>query len=57
MKTILVLSLLLSSCSSVRHAKWDGQRFTCPSGTSVYASEHEALQGRQDFAYCVKDKF
>jgi hypothetical protein len=38
----------------VQHARWNGKRFTCPSGTALWASEPEAIDGRSDYVYCVK---
>lgn len=33
-------------------ATWDGHRFNCPDGKSLWADENEALAGK-DYAYCV----
>ena len=35
------------------HATWDGTRFSCPAKTDVWASEPEALAGREDYVYCI----
>jgi len=35
------------------HAAWDGERFSCPAGMDMWASEQEALDGRDDYVYCV----
>ncbi len=53
----LLLSIALvfmSGCGArATHAKWDGQRYSCPAGTDLWASESEALAGRDDYTYCV----
>jgi hypothetical protein len=37
----------------VRHAKWDGQKFSCPVHTDLWANESEALAGKSDYVYCI----
>lgn len=53
----LVAVLELTACWQAAkpiHATWDGERFSCPAGTDLWASEPEALEGRSDYVYCVK---
>lgn len=38
---------------TVTHAKWDGERFMCARG-DLWASEPEAIAGKDDFVYCVE---
>lgn len=58
MRTAIAISILLIAgwvyVPRVRHAKWDGQRFTCPAHTDVWADESEALAGK-DYVYCIPD--
>jgi hypothetical protein len=37
------------------HAAWDGDRFTCTAGTSIWVSEDEARAGNDNFVYCVSE--
>lgn len=36
------------------HAVWDGERFVCPERTDMWADENEALQGKDDYVYCIE---
>ena len=53
---LIATGLLLSAADAVRkakHATWNGQHFTCPANTDIWADESEALAGK-DCAYCVR---
>jgi hypothetical protein len=53
---VLVLSLLGTVAYAQEgpsHAKWDGERFSCPGGTDIWADENEAIAGKDDYAYCI----
>jgi hypothetical protein len=59
MRKTMLLILLVTGCSHPqRHfiatkATWDGQQFSCPASTEIYADETEALTGKPDYVYCV----
>jgi hypothetical protein len=61
MRIYLVLAVLVASGwgpapkLKVTHADWDGTRFVCPIGTDEWASEREAIAGKDDYVYCVPE--
>lgn len=63
----LILVSLMSACgirkpygspcppepAQAYHAKWDGHVWYCPANTDTWVSEKEAVEGSQDYVYCV----
>ena len=59
MRVCLVAAVLLlvpqGAKTEVRHARWDGVRFSCPAHYDIWASEPEALAGHDDYVYCIPE--
>ena len=58
--SLLLIVVMASACRStaVHHANYDARhdKFTCPAHTDMWASESEALNGKEDFVYCIPVK-
>jgi len=50
---LFVTVLSLTSCRPT-HATWDGERFSCPVNTAIWASEQEAAEGKDNYVYCIE---
>ncbi len=59
MRFYVALSVLVAAfyaqSRTVTHATWDGQRFSCPAHTDLWADEGEALEGSNTYVYCIPD--
>ena len=52
---VLAVSGYFFAVRRVTRANWDGARFTCPAGRSLWADEGEALAGHSDYVYCIPE--